>query len=105
MTDNVRYIISKLFSLRAGLSLASSEKEELDKAEAQYLIEDKDYQDNFNSLRATERELKETKKEIEDERRVLARRSRRRNLLSLFFIICAVAAFVLYSKEEYRLYS
>lgn len=105
MTDNVRYIISKLFSLRAGLSLASTEKEELDKAESTYLENDKEYQDNLNSLRATERELKETKKEIEDERRVLARRSRRRNLLSLFFLVCAVAAAVLYFKEEYRLYS
>lgn len=105
MTDNVRYIISKLFSLRAGLSLAAAEKEALDSAEATYLENDKEYQSNLNSLRATERELKEAKKEIEEERKVLAKRKRRRNILSLFFLVCAVAAFVLYFKEEYRLYS
>ena len=105
MTDNVRYIISKLFSLRAGLSLASNEKEELDNAEAKYLSDDKDYQDNLNSLRATEKELKETKKEIAEERTVLRKRSKRRNLLALFFVVFAVGAAVLYFMEEYRLYS
>lgn len=105
MTDNVRYIISKLFSLRAGLSFASNEKEALDKAESKYLDDDRDYQAALDTLRSAEKELKETKRELKEEQSVLNKRSRRRNLLFLFFLVCAVGAVVLYFKEGLRIYS
>ena len=59
MTDNVRYIVSKLLSLRAGMSLAASETDALSKVEEGYLEADKDYQTNLASLKESERELNE----------------------------------------------
>lgn len=103
MTDHARYILSKLFSLRAGLSAASLEKEALAKAETAYLNDDKNYQENLKALRDAEKELSDTEREIAEERAVLTKRSKRRNILTIFFLISAIAGALFYTEEKYRL--
>ena len=102
MTDNVRYIVSKLLSLRAGMSLAASETDALSKVEEGYLEADKDYQTNLASLKESERELKTCERDIEGEYYLLKKRSRRRGLLFLFFLAFAIGGAVLYFMEPYR---
>jgi len=101
MTDNGRYIVSKLLSLRAGMSLAASEMDDLNRIEEEYLETDKNYQSSLASLKEAERELKNCERDIEGERYLLRKRSRRRNLLSLFFIVFAMAGVVLHFMEPY----
>ena len=86
MTDNVRYIVSKLLSFRAGMSLAAGEVDALATAEAGYMEADKEYQTNLTALHESERELKNCKNDIEGEKYLLKKRSIRRNLLFLFFL-------------------
>ncbi|MBQ9745192.1 MAG: hypothetical protein IJW19_08705 [Clostridia bacterium] len=103
MTDNVRYIVSKLLSLRAGMSLAANEADALAKVEDEYMEADKEYQSNLVTLRESERVLKNCERDIEGERYLLKKRSIRRNLLFLFFFIFALGGGVLYFMEPYRL--
>ena len=104
MTDNVRYIVSKLLSLRAGMSLAAGEVDALATAEAGYMEADKEYQTNLTALHESERELKNCKNDIEGEKYLLKKRSIRRNLLFLFFLVFAVGGAVLYFMEPYRIF-
>lgn len=102
MTDNVRYIVSKLLSLRAGMSLATSECDALEKVKEGYLEADKEYQTALASMKESERELKTCERDIEGERYLLKKRSLRRNLLFLFFFVFALGGVVLYFIEPYR---
>ena len=102
MTDNVRYIVSKLLSLRAGMSLATSECNALEKVKEGYLEADKEYQTALASMKESERELKTCERDIEGEHYLLKKRSLRRNLLFLFFFVFALGGVVLYFIEPYR---
>lgn len=102
MTDSVRYIVSKLLSLRAGMSLALEECDALNKVKEGYLEADKDYQTALTALKESERELKNCERDIEGERYLLRKRSRRRSLLFLFFLVFALGGAVLYFMEPYR---
>ena len=102
MTDNVRYIVSKLLSLRAGMSLAAAECNALEKVNEGYLEADKEYQTNLAEMKESERELKNCERDIEGERYLLRKRSIRRNLLFLFFLVFAGCGAVLYFFEPYR---
>ncbi len=103
MTDNAKYIISRLLALRAGLSLASKERDELVQAKEKFLLDDKEYQDHLDALHKAEDEIKNCKRDIEGERYLLRKRSKRRNLLALLLLVFVVGGLIVSAMDGLRI--
>ena len=94
MTDNAKYIVARLLALRSGLSLASKERDALVHAKEEFLLNDKEYQTHLDELHKAESEIKIAEADINSERYLLRKRSKRRNLLALLFLIFAVSGLI-----------
>ena len=103
MTDNAKYIVARLLALRSGLSLASKERDALVQAKEQFLLNDKEYQSHLDELRKAEGEIKVAEADINSERYLLRKRSKRRNLLALLFLTLAVCGLVVSAMEGLKI--
>lgn len=87
MTDNLKYIISALLTIRAGMSAASCEKDALAVKEKSFTSEDMEYQKKLWELVKKRKELISTLDEIEYENEIVKKRGVHRAYASLIFLI------------------
>jgi hypothetical protein len=85
------------------LSLASKERDALVQAKERFLLNDKEYQSHLDELHKAEDEIKTATADIDGERYLLRRRSRRRNLLALLFLVMAVCGLIVSAMDGLKI--
>jgi hypothetical protein len=86
MTENLRHIFARLFSLRAGMSLAAYEADAFKTVEEEYREADKDYLSTLDRLQEANRQMDNCISDINGEKYLLKKKYTRVCILCLIFL-------------------
>jgi hypothetical protein len=86
MTENLRRIFARLFSLRTGMSLAAYEADAFKTVEEEYREADKDYLSTLDRLQEANRQMDNCISDINGEKYLLKKKYTRVCILCLIFL-------------------
>jgi len=106
MTETIRHVFARLFSLRAGMSLAAYEADAIKAAEAEYKEADKEYLDALERLHEAKRQRDNCYADIEGEKYLSKKKYTRIAILIFIFIGIALAgaSFIIFEISKIAAY-
>ncbi len=102
MTENIRHIFARLFSLRAGMSLAAYEADAVKTAEKEYKETDKDYLSTLANLQEAQRQMDNCYADINGEKYLFKKKYTRICILCFVFLalLAAGASFIIFDLNK-----